>query len=497
MAAQRRSAAAAVRPPPASFAANPKAPPPTRRYTCINEGTDVVTKHTFHNARYLLLMSGLIVLVVVSRIEYGIVSLQALSKAPARCLATQAAPQQNHAGRSRSPSLRGGSLSEACPIPSPVLHPLWLQRRPNVLRCNHYLHALQYDCQICRMEFMEAEMNLMVTRPEGAPALNSSESRPSEGGVAHWDALSRYVHAHEGSMPFGMQGTGLSDGTGGSSASSSRVPCNPPPLVPEAGYRFRDLGKHPRWEEQGASRSGAPSPRKRQGTELSSLADAVEERPRRHGAEVPEHEARQPASPCTPAPWEKDGLDADAMSDLSEFGDGDEGQTDQFNWNFPELREEILKKKVLRKLFRRQRKKDEAIAVDQTSLAQDAEDMSAYWCKAFCPGGRPCDHHRMWFQAALEGSGRPESAAQRADKQPEPEPPFTIPDDSDDDEALLAACRAVERSILLANKVPPQQGAESSTGPGGSSASASSGWVPGFPPPLSWREQSVPPLGSC
>lgn len=297
-------------------------------------------------------------------------------------------------------------------------------------------------------------------------------------------------------MPFGMQGTRLSDGTGGSSASSSRVPCNPPPLVPEAGYRFRDLGKHPRWEEQGASRSGAPSPRKRQGTELSSLADAVEERPRRHGAEVPEHEARQPASPCTPAPWEKDGLDADAMSDLSEFGDGDEGQTDQFNWNFPELREEILKKKVLRKLFRRQRKKDEAIAVDQTSLAQDAEDMSAYWCKAFCPGGRPCDHHRMWFQAALD-SGRPESAAQRADKQPEPEPPFTIPDDSDDDEALLAACRAVERSVLLANKVPPQQGAESSTGPGGSSASASSGWVPGFPPPLSWREQSVPPLGSC
>jgi hypothetical protein len=355
---------------------------------------------------------------------------------------------------------------------------------------------------------MEAEMNLMVLRPEGAPALNSSESRRSEESITHWDALSRYVHAHEGTGR--LLSDMVSDGTGGSSATSSRVPslaarrlaCNPrPALVPEdrgeaAGYRFRDLGKHPRWEEQGASRSGAPAARKRKGTELSSLADAAEKSPPRRGAEVPEHEAWQPASPCTPAPWEKDGLDEDAISDLSEFGADDEGQTDAFNWNFPEMREEIFKMKVLRKLFRRQRKKDEAIAVDQTSLAQDAEDMSASWCKAFCTGGRPCDFHRMWFQAALQGSGQPESAAQRADKQPEPEPPWEILGDSDDDEALLEACRAAERRGLLANKVPPQQGAECSTGPGGSSASASSGWVPGFPPPLSKSEQSVPPLGS-
>ena len=450
--------------------------------------------------------------------------MQALSKAPARSLVAQAAPQEDHAGRSRSPCLRGGSLSEACPIPSPLLHPVWLLRRPNTLRCNHNLRALQYDCHICQMEFMEAERHLMVTRPEGSPPLNCS------GSVTHWDALSRYVHGHtdhmaqqpqyqldmragEGSRPFGMQGTQLSDGTGGSSASSSRVPCAPPPLVPEdrgeaAGYPFRDLCQYPRWQEQGAERSAAPAPRKREGTELSSLADAVGESPRRHGAGVPDHEARQVASPCTPAPWEKDGLDADAVSGLSDFSSGDEGQADQFNWNCPDLREEIFKKKVLRKLFRRQREKDEAGPKDEASLAQDAEHMSASWCKVFCPGGRPCDHHRMWFQAALQGSG-PKipviecdgAEGQLADKQPEPEPwsrdadgNFIVPDDSDDDESLLAACKAVEESGLLANKVRPQQGAECSAGPGGSSAS--SGWVQSFPPPLRKSEQSVPPPGS-
>ena len=295
-----------------------------------------------------------------------------------------------------------------------------------------------------------------------------------------------------------------------------RSPSVPPPLVPEdrrvaAGYPFRDLCQYRSWEEQGAERSAAPAPRKRQGTELSSLAGAVGQSPRRHGAEVPEHEARQLASPCTPAPWEKDGLDAD-MSDLSEFSEGERGQADQLNWNFPERREEILKEKVLRKFFRRQSEKDrrnaEAICLDEAnpkdeaaSLAQDAEEMSASWCKNFCPGGRPCDYHSMWFQAALQGSapkapGFSKAAAQRAEKQPEPEPPavnLIIPDDSDDDADLLAACYAAERSGL-ANEVRPQQGAECSAGPGGSSAS--SGWVQSFPPPLNKSEQSVPPLGS-
>jgi len=578
MAAQRRSGASGLRPPPASFVARPKAPPPTRPYTFINEGTRVVTNHTFHMARYFLLMPGLIVLVVVSTIEYVIVSLQALSKAPPRTLAAQAAPQQDHAGRSRSPSLRGGCVSETCPIPSPLLHPLWLEQRPPTLPCNHNLRALQFNCHTCQLEFVKAEQSLMVMRPEGMTPLNCSESSHSEGSVLHWDFLSKYVHGHahelagndasghgaqqyqyhfvmragEGSRPSGMQGTERSDGTGGSSASSSRAQSVPPAPVAEdrgaaaasgaaasgipaghgsqaAGGTFRDLWQYAQyWKEQGAENS-APAARKRRGTVLSTipgahqdlLADSDEEqdllaaarscenealRRRLDGAEVPDHEPTLLSSPCTP-PWEKDGLDADAVSDLSEFGSDDDALRDEFDWNTGRRREEIFKSKVLRKLFRRQLEKDKARPKDEASLAKDAEEMSATWCKLFCPTGEPCDFHSMWFQAALEDPGPktpvlviPEEAAdQLADPQPEPEPTYRItmaedgtyiiPDDSDTDEFLLAACAQAER-MALENEGRQQQGAECSAGPGGSSAS--SGWLLSVPPPLSKSEQSVP-----